>query len=506
MMSAGAAELIARHCHYHFFYCLIGYITQFPIYFSPLRRNHLQKQGGKGEIIDNIVTELEQALGPNCVVAGDTLSQRATSYWDQSPTNALALLKPRFTEQVSVALAICHQHRQAVVIQGGLTGCVEGAVAREDEVIISLERMNTIECIDSQAGTATVQAGVILEVLQDAVAEQGLLFPLDLGARGSCTIGGNIATNAGGINVLRYGMMRNLVLGLEVVTADGTVLSSMNQMIKNNAGYDIKQLFIGSEGTLGIVTRAVVKLHPKSSSCNTALVATDSFSKVTSLLNSLQRDLAGTLSAYEVMWGEYFRGVTAKGGHRPPMSRDYSFYIVVEAEGADPEGDTNRFERLLEQAFENETIVDAVIPKSEAERRAVWDIREVFEALLPAYLYDVSLPISAMASYIERVMEEFRRQWPLGDCFVLGHIADGNLHLFTRPGIEGDLHAQSDAIVYAPLQDLEGSVSAEHGIGTEKVAWLSKSRSADEIDMMRVLKKSLDPQNLLNPGRVLGTL
>ena len=252
------------------------------------------------------VTTLQQALGDECVVTGAAVSQRATSYWDQSPTTALALLKPRSTEQVSQALAICHAHRQPVITHGGLTGCVQGADARPNEIIISLEKMNRIEHVDTSGGTVTVQAGVILEVLQNTAAEQGFLFPLDLGARGSCTIGGNIATNAGGINVLRYGMMRNLVLGLEVVTADGTVLTSMNQMLKNNAGYDIKQLFIGSEGTLGIVTRAVLKLFPQPASCNTALVAADSFEKVTKLLNHLQRDLAGTLSAYEVMWGDYF--------------------------------------------------------------------------------------------------------------------------------------------------------------------------------------------------------
>ena len=385
----------------------------------------------------DVLAALLQALGDDCVLTGAAVSQRATSYWDSSPTTAMAILRPRSTEQVSRALSICHDFRQPVVTHGGLTGCVQGADARPNEVVMSLERMNRIERIDDQGGTATVEAGVVLEVLQNAVAEQGLLFPLDLGARGSCTIGGNIATNAGGVNVLRYGMMRNLVLGLEVVTADGTVLTSMNQMLKNNAGYDIKQLFIGSEGTLGIVTRAVLKLFPRPTSCNTALVATDSFDKVASLLNHLQRDLAGTLSAYEVMWGEYFRGVTGDNGHRPPMNRDYPFYVVVETEGADTASDTKRFERLLGQAFEQGTIVDAVIPRSESERRAVWGIREDFEAILPAHLYDVSLPISAMAHYVEQVENGLKAKWPDSGCYVLGHVADGNLHLFTRPNVDG---------------------------------------------------------------------
>jgi FAD/FMN-containing dehydrogenase len=451
-----------------------------------------------------IIDELVQALGESQVLVGDAISQRATSYWDQSPTTAKALLRPRSTEDVSAAMKICHERGQTVVTHGGLTGCVQGAVASPDEVIISLERMNTIEAVDSQGGTATVQAGVILEVLQQNLAEQDLLFPLDLGARGSCTIGGNISTNAGGINVLRYGMMRSLVLGLEVVTADGTVISSMNQMLKNNAGYDLKQLFIGSEGTLGIVTRAVLKLFPKPLSCDSALVAVEKFADVVTLLNQLQRDLAGTLSAYEVMWGEYFRGVTGDDGHRAPMSRDYPFYVMVEAEGADQAADSQRFEQLLENSLMSGIIVDAVIPKSEAERRALWDIREDFEVILPGYLYDVSLPIREMDAYIQQVMHSVQEKWPNSACYVLGHVADGNLHLFVQPGEDGDLHAASDELVYSPLDKLEGSVSAEHGIGTEKLGWLSHSRSAEEIAMMRLMKNSLDPKGLLNPGRVLG--
>ena len=195
--------------------------------------------------------------------------------------------------------------------------------------------------------------------------------------------------------------------------------------------------------------------------------------------------------------------VTGENGHRPPMSRDYPFYVVVEAEGADAGPDKERFERLLEGAFENGTIVDAVIPQSESERRAVWEIREGFEPILPSHLYDVSLPISAMGTYVEEVMEGIKAKWPDGACYVLGHIADGNLHLFTRPNVEGDTHADSDEIVYAPLQGLDGSVSAEHGIGTEKLRWLPSSRSEQEIAVMRQLKTTLDPNNLLNPGRVL---
>ena len=283
----------------------------------------------------DIITLLVDALGSEQVSLGADVADRSTSYWRPEPTSTLALLRPRSTAEVSQILALCHAHNQPVVLQGGLTGCVDGAISADHEIILSLERMNTIESIDPVSGTVTVEAGVILEVLQTTLAEQGFMFPLDLGARGSCTIGGNIATNAGGINVLRYGMMRDLVLGLEAVLADGTILSSMNRMIKNNAGYDIKQLFIGSEGTMGVVTRAVVKTYPRSTSMNTAMIAVKDFNAVTELLQYLRSALGGSLSAFEVMWGDYFTAVTEPGWHRAPMQRDHAFYIMVETEGSD---------------------------------------------------------------------------------------------------------------------------------------------------------------------------
>ena len=453
-----------------------------------------------------IVDALIEALGADAVLQGEALSQRATSYWDASPTRALALVRPRTTAEVSQALAICAQWQQPVVTQGGQTGCTQGGDPRAEEIILSTERMAAIEEIDPLAGTATVQAGAVLQVVQETLAERGLLFPLDLGARGSCTIGGNVATNAGGINVLRYGMMRNLVLGLEAVLADGTVVSSMNQMLKNNAGYDLKQLFIGTEGTLGVVTRVVLRLFPLPSSRHTALVALESFEQASGLLRTLQRDLAGTLSAYEVMWGSYYRDVTGEGGHRPPLARDYPFYALLETEGAEPENDGERFQQVVERAFEDGVIVDAVLPKSESERRALWDIRENFEIITsrePCYLYDVSLPISDMDAYAERVVGDVRRQWPEGECYVFGHVADGNLHLFVTPGVEGDFHSQSDRLVYEPLTQYRGSVSAEHGIGVEKMPWLGHSRTETELALMRSLKQTLDPNSQLNPGRVI---
>ena len=451
----------------------------------------------------DIVDQLTELLPNDAVMDAATLAERATSYWDPSPTRAKVLLRPENTQQVSDVMCLCHEAGQSVVVQGGLTGVVQGAVSTADDIIVSLERMNAIESVDELDGVAVVQAGAVLQLVQEQLADKGFLFPLDLGARGSCTIGGTVATNAGGINVLRYGMMRQLVLGLEAVLADGTVISSMNQMLKNNTGYDLKQLFIGSEGTLGVVTRVVVRLFPIPKSRQTALFATDSFDAVVRILKTMQSDLAGTLSAYEVMWNRYFSLVTRSGAHSAPMSRDYPYYVLAEAEGADPAADDARFQSLLEGGLESGDIVDAVLPKSDSERDALWLIREEFDPVLPAYLYDVSLPIKEMGGYVDKLETELSTWRSDAECLVFGHIADGNLHIFVRPHEDGVHHDKSDEFVYGCLEGLSGSVSAEHGIGIEKKRWLGDSRSVDEIRMMQSIKGLLDPKNILNPGKVI---
>lgn len=452
------------------------------------------------DFINKLITD----FGPSVVQTGEVIKNRASSYWDATPQVAKALIRPTNTEELSEIIKRCNEAGQIIITHGGLTGCAKAADTTPEHVIISLERMSKIHEIDEIGGTITVEAGVILETVQKKVAEKGFYFPLDLGARGSCTIGGNAATNAGGINVIRYGMMRNHILGMEVVLADGTVISSMNKVIKNNAGYDLKQLFIGSEGTLGIITRLIIKLESATNNCQTALVGLDNFQNVTKFLNHMKKSTGSRLSAFEVMWGNYYRAVTGPNGHKAPMDRDYAYYVITECTGTAPEADSNLFLETMEQAFNNDVIVDAIIPKSETERRAVWIIREGFEPILenkPIFLYDVSLPIKNMGGYIDNVKKEVMATWPKSDCYVIGHIGDGNLHLFVCPN-EGDnnLHGRSDEIVYNPLKDIGGSVSAEHGIGNEKKQWLSHSRTEIEISLMKLLKKTMDPNNILNPG------
>ena len=454
--------------------------------------------------MSDVIEVLKSTLDPKCFLEAADIRARSSGYWDPSPMQARFLVRPSTTREVSETLKICHAHGQSVITHGGLTGCANAAATGPDDVVLSLERMSLIEEIDPLSGVAIVQAGAVLETVQKAIAEQGMLLPLDLGARGSCTIGGNVATNAGGVNVLRYGMVRNLVLGLEVVLANGTILPMMNRMLKNNAGFDLKQMFIGSEGTLGVVTKAVLKLEPLSPYRSTALVALDDFEKVPLLLNQLKKDMGGELSSFELMWGDYFQAVTGEGAHRAPMDRDHAFYVLLEVESTS--SDEERFMGVLEGAFEAGLVVDAVVAKSDAEREALWAVRDDFEAILerkPVYLYDVSLPIQDMGTYVERVKAIVRNTLPDGDCLVFGHVGDGNLHLFIMTGADGDASKQvADLAVYEPLKDFGGSVSAEHGIGHEKKKWLHYSRTAEEIALMRSLKASMDPKGILNPGVV----
>lgn len=440
-------------------------------------------------------------------------AQRGVSYWDSSALDAAALARPASTQEVAAILRACHAAGKSVVTHGGRTTCVDGVRTLPDQIALSLEKMNAIIDVDPVEGTATVEAGVVLQTLQEAAEKAGVYFPLDLGARGSCTIGGNAATNAGGVNVLRYGMMRNLVLGLEAVLADGTVISSMNRMLKNNAGYDLKQLFIGTEGTLGVITQLVLRLEPLPGQLHTAMVAVADFAGIMHLLMEARVRLGTALHAFELMWGSYYDAVTRPGGHPPPLDRGAPFYLLIEASGN--EGGT-ALEAYLEFAFAEGLVIGGTLAQSLTQRQQLWTVRDDFEAILKdgrTFLYDVSLPLRAMERYVAEVTERFSKAFPQGVVHVFGHICDGNLHIFLSPhpaenapsSAQGwkEHRRSADAAVYEPLRAVGGSVSAEHGIGREKRDWLQISRTAEEIALMRTLKSSLDPRNILNPGLVI---
>lgn len=453
-----------------------------------------------------LIARLREALGESGVLTGEEALEKAQGGWSHLGV-PLAVVRPASTKEVSVAVRLCHEAGQGIVPWGGKTGLVEGGNA-EGMIALSLERLNRIENADGLAGYMIAQAGVPLQVACEAAEEKGFFFPLDLGARGSATIGGNIATNAGGNRVLRYGMMRDMVLGLEAVLADGTILSSMNHMLKNNAGYDLKQLFIGTEGTLGIVTRAVVRLRPAPTSQDTAYVAVDQFDALPRLLRHMEAALGGTLSAFEVMWEDFYKLVTrppATG--KPPLPDGHPYYVLIESLGGHQAEDSARFEAALSTMLEEGVIADAVIAKSQSERDAMWALRDDVAQVAqnwPIFTYDVSLGLADMENYIAGVKERLQASWENPTMMVFGHLGDGNLHVIVGVG-DGELAARRkvEEIVYAPLQPIGGSVSAEHGIGLEKRPYLGLSRSPAEIALMGLLKNTLDPRGILNPGKVL---
>jgi len=387
-----------------------------------------------------------------------------------------------------------------------MTGLAGAHDTGPNDIALSLERMAVIENLDTQSRTMTVQGGTILQTVQERAAQANLMFPLDLGARASCTIGGNIATNAGGVRVIRYGMMRELVLGLEAVLADGTVISSMSGLMKNNTGYDLRQMFVGSEGTLGVVTRAILRLYEAPLGIETALLAVPSWDAVMELLRHFDRALAGGLIAFEVMWWDYFDLNTGPYSDvDSPLREEAPFYVLMEAFVADAEQGRVGLESLLTCCIEQRDVVDGVIAKSEAERLKIWQIRESYEPerkrFGPTYGYDVSLRIEDMDTYVENVRQELKTRWHESELFVLGHIGDGNIH-FSVANVSTDDLPETSKIIYGLLRDLNGSVSAEHGIGLEKKAYLGITRSAVEIDLMRRTKKMMDPRGILNPGKI----
>lgn len=456
-----------------------------------------------------VVQALIDAVGADQVLVGSAIDPRYLHDW-LTPAGEgapLAVVRPRNTAEVAAAVRVCNTHRIPVVPQGGLTNLTGSAVFVPDGIVISLERLNGIEEVDAAAMTLTAGSGTPLQTIQEAADEAGFLFPLDLGARGSCQIGGNISTNAGGNHVIRYGMTRELVLGLEAVLADGTVISALNKMLKNNAGYDLKHLFIGSEGTLGIITRVVLRLHPQPKSTCTALCAVADYPTVVELLRHSRENLAGTLSAFEMMWPDFYELITRNvPGVSPPLQYGHGAYVLVEALGSDQTQDQARFEAMLEAAMERDLVQDAVIAQSEAESRAIWRIRDGsgdFPKLFwPKVGFDVSIPTKDIGSFVGACKAALLERWPQARTLFFGHIGDSNVHVAAKVCEGEQPEREIDDIVYGLVRDWGGSISAEHGIGLLKRPYLGYSRTPEEIALMRTVKRALDPNNILNPGKI----
>ena len=458
----------------------------------------------------SIVTRLQEALGKDMVLTEAAVRERYYHIWRMDePLQALAVVLPKTTADVAATLKICHQYQQPVVVHGGLTNLVGSTETAADEVVIAMERMNAIEEVDPKSRTLTVQAGVILEHIQQAAAQEGLLFPLNFGAKGTAQIGGIISTNAGGLRVFRFGMTRNLVLGLEAVLADGTVISSLKKIIKDNSAYDLKQLFIGSEGTLGVVTRAVLKLVEAPKSRNSAFAGFNDYNRVIDFLKFMDKGLAGALSGYELIWKDTYRAMTSPpAAATPPLPQGFKYYVLLESLGSHQEKDRQRLQELLEQALRENLLLDAVLAQSDSDLNWFWTIREDVHAFVSQCTYDqhfdISLPIPLIGDFLDDCRAQLLALPGVNQVYIFGHVADGNIHLvIDKQHLDSALTRQIDDLVYFPLQELGGSVSAEHGIGVHKKTYLHLSRTPEEIQLMKSLKQTMDPHGILNRGKVI---
>ena len=450
-------------------------------------------------------------LGPDVVLAPDAQNvlrhTRDYCVAGDPAVGILALTYPRRTDQVAAILRYCNQRRIAVQPQGGMTGLSGGAVPLEPCVVIALERMRAIKELDPAAGTITVEAGVVMEAVQKAADDADLFFPLDLGGRGSCQIGGNLATNAGGNRVLRFGMARDLVLGVEAVLADGTVIDALRKVIKNNAGYDVRQLFIGTEGTLGIITAVVLRLFPKPRSVCTGMCAVADYAGVLELLRRARMGFASQLTAFEVMWPEFYELATKGLEVKPPLDPGHGLYVLIETMGTDSDADVERYQSVIGDALEAGVVTDAVVAKSQREATELWAVRDSpgewqKAGHWPQLSFDVSVPTGEIGALVDAVRDTLKQRWPVLSGLYFGHIADGNLHVSVRMAGHSVPALEIEESIYELVSHRRGSISAEHGIGSLKKEFLHLSRSPQEIALMRTIKQAMDPNGILNPGKI----
>ena len=431
-----------------------------------------------------------------------------TDWRRQYSAPAECVVRPAATAEVAAVVALCAREEVAVVAQGGNTGLVGGSVptGTRREIVLSLGRMNRIRSLDPLNDTITVEAGCVLAAVQQAAEDAGRLFPLSLAAEGSCQIGGNLSTNAGGVNVLRYGTAREQVLGLEVVLADGRVWDGLRALRKDNTGYDLKQLFLGAEGTLGIITAAVLRLFPRPSATATAWIALDSPRAAVELLGGLRERLGEHLSAFELASRACVEAVLAHSpGLQDPLAATHPWYVLAElGDSGDPAALRERVESALADCAERGALRDAALAQSGEQSRELWRIRETIpEAQFTNVKHDVSVPVARIPEFIDRAGRSLRERFGEIAIYCFGHVGDGNLHY--NVGSEALMARREEVsrVVYDALDAFGGSISAEHGLGQLKREEIRRHKHPLELELMRSLKRTLDPGGLMNPGKLL---
>ncbi|MDT0139581.1 FAD-binding oxidoreductase [Acidovorax sp. PRC11] len=467
-----------------------------------------------------LLDHLRQIVGDAHVLTEGDLTAWEQDWRRRARGKARAVVRPATTAEVAAVVRACAEAGVPIVPQGGNTGLAVGSIpdASGTQILLSLSRMAAVRAVDADNLTMTVEAGCVLQNLQDVAEKAGLLFPLSLAAEGSCTIGGNLATNAGGTQVVRYGNTRDLCLGLEVVTAQGEVWNGLKGLRKDNTGYDLRDLFIGSEGTLGIITAATMKLYPRPAASLTAWAAVPSMEAAVRLLGLAHRHLGAGLTGFEVM-GRFALGLVAR--HMPQLrvpfvdQEDVPYAVLLEnADSESEEHARGRFEALLETAFEDGCVSDAVVAENLAQAHQLWHIRENIPLAQAEeglnIKHDISVPISRIPEFVAYADDLLVREIPGVRLVNFGHLGDGNLHYNVQAPAEGDAKAflrdeekRVNHLVYEAVARFGGSFSAEHGIGELKVSTLEAYQSPVALSMMRSIKQALDPRGLFNPGRVL---
>ncbi|PRD41418.1 FAD-binding oxidoreductase [Phyllobacterium phragmitis] len=455
-----------------------------------------------------IIAALEGLVGKRSVRNADALRAIHPGF-DSRNFDAGLMVTPNTSSEVAAVLRLCNDHRIAVVPHGGRTGLAGGAASTAGEIILSLASLNRIEEISPGAQTVTVGSGVTLQALQEAAEPHGLTSGIDIAARGSATIGGMISTNAGGMEAFRLGVMRQRVLGLEIVLPDGSIMSDMAQVTKSNEGYDLKQLFIGAEGTLGIVTRTVLKLSARDEFTATALLACPSAAAAVALFAQLQRNRSLRLLRAEIMERAYFRlAVEVLGPPALAALADAPVYLILESEAPDQQTAQTSLENALAGGIEDGLVLDAIIAQSESDRHHIWTVREDSDVATRAYpdgyWFDISVPLQSLQTYLDRFSDGTTALGNDVRGFVFGHLGDGNLHICVAS--DGDMPSREavKTIVYADLKKMGGSFSAEHGIGLEKKPDLEAFVDPVKLSLMRAIKKTLDPNGIMNPGKIIG--